>query len=252
MPSDTPPAYNQPGAPPSFAKAQAPSPDQPTTTFGAPPGAPAYGAPGQEPYGQPGYGQPGYGQPGYGQYGYSQSGYGQSGYPAPGYGPQQGDQQGYQPTQQFGGGFGQEQQYAPGYGQPGYGQPSYGAPPGYGQPLGYPQQGYGAPAYGAPAGRKRSKKGLLISLAAVIVVVGVLAIISVAAKVPSSWYPKKLSHTAVERYITTHMHATNVTCNGGSDFTMKTNGASFTCSAAGGQTFKVTITDKKNGVYLVQ
>jgi hypothetical protein len=230
VPGETPSGFGGPSAP-------APTPDQPTTTFGPPPTP--YGAPGQQPFGQPGYGQPGYGQ----------------GYAAP---PQ--GEQGHQPTQVFGSGFGQEQQYGQqpsgygptGYSQPGYGQPAYGAPSGYGQPPGYPQQpGYGVPSYGQPPEAKKSKKGLLISLVAVIVIVGVLAIVSVAAKVPSSWYPKKLSHTAVENYIHNNLNASNVRCNGGSDFTMKNKGDSFTCTAAGGKTFKVTITNT-DGHYLVQ
>jgi hypothetical protein len=218
------------GAPGTFGQASAPSPDQPTTTFGPPP---TYGAPPQPTYGQqPQPAPPSYGSPGYGQ-------------------------SGYQPTQVFGSGFGQEP-YAqpaqpPGYGQPTYGQPTYGAPPGaYGQP-GYAQQpGYGAPAYGQPPAAKRSKKPLIISLVSLIVIAGILVIVSVVAKVPASLYPKKLSHTAVEKYITQNLGASNVECNGGKDFTMKNNGDTFTCSADGGQTFTVTIEDKNDGHYLVQ
>jgi hypothetical protein len=81
---------------------------------------------------------------------------------------------------------------APGYGQPGYGQPvqpgqpGYGQPvqpgygqPGYGQPGGYPPAGqYGvAPAYGpTPPSGGRSKTPLIISIVAVLLIGGVLAV----------------------------------------------------------------------------
>ncbi|HKC28208.1 MAG TPA: hypothetical protein VKB75_09370, partial [Jatrophihabitans sp.] len=61
-----------------------------------------------------------------------------------------------------------------------------------------------------------------------------------------------LSHTAVENYIASHLNASQVQCNGGNDFTMKHSGDTFTCTAAGGKSFKVTIENKKNGSYLVQ
>jgi hypothetical protein len=63
---------------------------------------------------------------------------------------------------------------------------------------------------------------------------------------------KKLSHTAVQNYIEKTLGASNVQCNGGKDFTMKNNGDSFTCTAAGGKTYKVTIENKDDGKYLVQ
>ncbi len=81
-------------------------------------------------------------------------------------------------------------------------------------------------------------------------IVAALAIGSVLTKKPASWYPKKLSHTAVERYITNTLSATNVKCNGGKDFTLKKAGDTFTCSAAEGKTFTVTITNK-DGHYTV-
>jgi hypothetical protein len=275
-------------APMSFEKSEAdpvvqapaPTPDQPTTTFGPPadqattaypPAAPGYGTPGQAPYGPPGY----------------PSSYG-GGYP-----PATGDQQGYQPTQVFGSGYGQEQygQQPAGYGQPGYPQQGYPpqgyAQPGYGQP-GYGQQGYAQPygqqgyaqqpygqqgyGYGQPTGYtqqpgygqagydqqtetpKKSRKGVTLAIVAVaiIVIAGVLVVGSIAAKVPSSWYTKKLSHTAVENYIANKLHASGVQCNGGKDFEMKHDGDTFTCTAQDGKTFTVTVENKDNGDYLVQ
>jgi hypothetical protein len=206
---------------------------QPTQAFGpgfgqdqpAPPGAAGYPSGfGQQQYGQPGYAQGGYGQPGYGQPGYGQPQYGQ---------PQYGQ-----------GGYGQ-----PGYGQGGYPQPAYGQPgyghPGYGQP-GYGQPGYGQPGYGQPPAKK-SRKGLVLALVA-LVVVAAAAVVVVLLLLNGD---KKLSHTAVENYIETKLGASDVVCNGGSDFTMKSNGSSFTCTAAGGKTFQVTIQDKSDGKYVV-
>ena len=212
----------------SFSKSPDASADQPTTALGGPVPPSPYAGPGASGFGQPGYPQ-GYGQPG--------------------------EPSGYQPTQVFPGGLGQDQ---PQYGQPavgypqGYGQQQYGAPAGYGQPPGYTQQpGYGPPGgYGQPPAKK-SRKGLLISLIALVVVVVALAVVSVVAKVPSSWYPKKLSHTAVENYIEHTLGASNVVCNGGSNFTMKHDNDSFSCSAANGQKFTVTIQNKDNGTYVV-
>ena len=63
---------------------------------------------------------------------------------------------------------------------------------------------------------------------------------------------KKLSHTAVEKYITSKLNATNVNCNNGQDFEMKKNGDSFKCTAASGKTFTVTIKNKDDGHYVVQ
>ncbi|PYC77062.1 hypothetical protein C7C46_20225 [Streptomyces tateyamensis] len=79
-------------------------------------------------------------------------------------------------------GFGQ----APGYGQvppqPGYGQPpAYGQPaaqPGYSYPAGYGQAGYGG--YPPPAPPKKSRKGLWITLGAVVVAIGVAFAVLVA------------------------------------------------------------------------
>jgi hypothetical protein len=65
---------------------------------------------------------------------------------------------------------------------------------------------------------------------------------------------KKLSHTAVEKFISGNKELgspSGVTCNGGSDFTMKKNGDTFTCTASGGKTFTVTIKDKGDGKYTV-
>ncbi len=63
---------------------------------------------------------------------------------------------------------------------------------------------------------------------------------------------KRLSHSAVEKYITSQFNASDVTCNGGSDFEMKKDGATFTCAANGNQTYTVTINNKDNGAYTVQ
>jgi hypothetical protein len=207
-------------------------------------------------YGQPGYGQPAYGQTEYGQgygQGYGQQGYGQAGYGQPGYGQQGIAQPDYGQQAYAQPGYGQPGIAQPGYGQPGYGQQGYGQPgygqPGYGQP-GYGQPGYGQPGYGAPPAKK-SRMGLVIAAAALVVVVVALGLISFVAKVPASLYPKKLSHTAVEQYIVDNLGATNVKCNGGSDFTMKHDNDSFTCTAAGGKTYTVTIKDKSDGNYVV-
>jgi hypothetical protein len=144
------------------------------------------------------------------------------------------------------------------YGEPPYGQSPYGGT-GYGQHAyaqpGYTQQpGYGADYVQQPPAKK-SKKGLWISLLALVVIVGVLGLISVVAKVPSSLYPKDLSHSAVERYIEGSSqlgNPTDVRCNGGKNFRLKNNGDSFTCTATGGRSFKVTITNKDKGNYVVQ
>ena len=66
---------------------------------------------------------------------------------------------------------------------------------------------------------------------------------------------KKLSHTAVENFITNSAQLgkpTSVTCNGGKDMTMTRNGQSFSCSAGGGKSYTVTIKDKKTGAYQVR
>ncbi|WP_020673495.1 DUF4333 domain-containing protein [Amycolatopsis nigrescens] len=121
---------------------------------------------GQQPYGSPPNPQPGYPQqqPGYGQ----QPQYGQQ----PGY-PQQPPQQpqyGQQP------GYGQPQQ--PQYGQQPGGayppsgpqqQPGYGQQPGQFGPPGYPQQPQ-------PGGEKKSGKGLLIGVVALVVVLAALGV----------------------------------------------------------------------------
>jgi len=148
----------------------------------------AYGQPPQQAYGQPQ--QPAYGQP-------EQPAYGQ-------------------PQQQA---YGEQQAY----GQPQ--QPAYGAPAAYGeqQPYGAPaygQQPYGAPDYGPgpvqPGGPARKKgKGLLYTVIGLLVLIAVLVVVSFVAKIPTSLYPKKLSHSAVEKYVGTNFSASGVTCNGG-------------------------------------
>jgi hypothetical protein len=199
-----------------------------------------YGQPSQAGYGHPSYGQPGSGQPSYGQPSYGQPSYGQPGSGQPSYGqPSYGQPGSSQPS------YGQ-----PSYGQAGYGQPTYGAPGQSGYGTGYTQQpGYGPPGYGQPQPpAKKSRKGLFVSLAALVVVAAVAVVLLLVLTKGD----KKLSHTAVETYITNQLGASDVQCNGGKDYTMKHNGDSFTCSAAGGKSFKVTIANKKDGSYLVQ
>jgi hypothetical protein len=246
------------------------SADQPTTAF-----RPATGG-GPSPYGgyggqsgyaptqqtPPSYGQqpaPGgeYGSPygsGYGPAPYGQSPYGQGGYPQGGGYGQPGPAQGGGYGQ---GGYGQQ----PGYGQPAYGQPQYGEGGGAGA---YGQPAYGAPGYGTgsyPAdyaqepAPKKGHKGVWISLLALLVIVLALFLVSWLAKIPSSLYPKDLSHSAVEKFIegnSTLGKPSNVTCNNGKNFRLKNNGDTFNCSSSDGRTFKVTITDKDNGKYVVQ
>jgi hypothetical protein len=105
----------------------------------------------------------------------------------PPYGAQQYPQPGQQPPPPQGG-YGAPQ--GPGYGQPGpqYGQPpQYGQQPGYGAPgpqygapgqqYGQQQYGYGAPQYGQQP--KKSKKGLIIALVALLVAAGVAVLLFV-------------------------------------------------------------------------
>lgn len=180
----------------------------------------------QQPYGAAaaGYGQQqqtyGQQQQAYGQQPYGQTPQQPYGSPQPTYGQAQ-------PS------YGQGGAYAP---TPAYGQPAYGAPA-------YGQAGYGAPGY-PPAGAQPGKRGhgLLYSLLALVVLIAVLAVISVVAKVPAGLYPKKLSHSAVEKYVGTTFGVSGVNCNGGSDFTIK-NGNTFTCTAAQGVTFTVKLTN---------
>lgn len=249
-----PTAYGQPGSEqPGYQSPYAP-PDYGQSGYGQAYGvggsaasgyAAGYGqAPGAESgYAQPGHAQPGYGQSGYGQSGYGQSGYGQSGYGQPGYG-----QSGYGQS-----GYGQPGYSPAAYGQAGYGQPGYGQT-GYGQ-TGYGQPGYGPPGYPpavGPAGAagptepKKNRHGLLWSLAAVVVIIAVLVVLSVTLKVPSSLYPEKLSHTAVESFIEDHYGASDVTCNDGKDVPIE-KGKTFTCTGADNARFTVTLTDDEGG-----
>jgi len=92
-------------------------------------------------------------------------------------------------------------------------------------------------------------------LAALVVIVGALALVSVLAKVPSSWYPRKLSHSAVEKYIDGNSKLgspTDVKCNDGKDFTLKNDGDKFQCTASAGKSFTVTITDAGKADYQVK
>ena len=241
--------------------AATPDAGQHTAVFPTVPPAPtgqqsAYGQPPQQAYGQPQ--QPAYGQPEQPPYG-APAGYGQQ----QAYGQPQQPAYGEQPA------YGQPQQ--PAYGeQPAYGQPqqpAYGAPAAYGeqQAYGQPQQpAYGAPAYGQqpygapdygpgpvqPGGPARKKgKGLLYTVIGLLVLIAVLVVVSFVAKIPTSLYPKKLSHSAVEKYVGTNFSASGVTCNGGKDYTIK-KGKTFTCTADQSSTFTVTLTNN-DGKYVV-
>ena len=215
QPPQQPPAY---GAPPQYGQPQ--PPQQPQPQYGQPPA-----------YGQPGYGQQ---QP---QYGQPQPQYGQ---PQPQYGQPQPPQQPYgQPPA-----YGQPQYAQPQYAQPGvdpYGQPAYGS--GYDEPGAYVTQSQAAE-------RKGGRRGLMYTLLALVVIIAALAAVSAIAKVPSSLYPKKLNHSAVERYIQSQYSAGNVTCNNGSNVTLKKDKV-FTCTADQNRTFTVTITSS-DGDYEVQ
>ncbi|MGI8680102.1 MAG: DUF4333 domain-containing protein [Jatrophihabitans sp.] len=195
-----------------------------------------YGTPQQGDGGQGGYEQQGYGQQGYGQQGYGRHGaradqatqtYGQPGYGnAPSYGA---GEQPYGGQPSYPGGAGS-------YGQSGYGSQGYTQQPGY-------DQGY------QPQPARKSRKGLWIALVGLVVVLAVAAVLVFVVFQPFG--NKKLSHTAVEKYITSNLKATNVKCNGGNDFEMKKNGDSFTCTSSGGGTFTVTIKNKDDGRYVV-
>jgi hypothetical protein len=75
-----------------------------------------------------------------------------------------------------------------------------------------------------------------------VVLIVVLVLVSILAKVPASLYPKKLSHTAVEKYIARSFTASEVKCNDGKNFKIKKN-ASFICTAAQGESFTVKLTN---------
>jgi hypothetical protein len=234
------PAESSSGQAPGYGAAASP---YGTQAYGQPPqptyGAPAYGQQ-QQSYGQPpsygqqqqSYGQPGYGQPAaYGQPGYGQpAAYGQS------------DNTGQQPT------YGQQSYGQQSYGQspPAYGAPAYGQQQqSYGQsPSAYATPGYGQQPYGAPP--KKKGKGLLYSIIGLVVVIAVLVVVGFVAKVPASLFPKKLSHSAVEKYITSNFSATGVNCNGGKDFKIK-SGDTFTCTADQNSTFIVKLTNNDGG-----
>lgn len=222
--------------PPGYASPSgyrpAPSPYPPAA------GQAGYGQPGQPDYAQPGYGQPGYGQQQYGEHQQGQQAYGQQQY-----GEHQRAQQGY-------GQYGQQ-----GYGQQ-YGEQQYGRQ-GYGQQYGeqqYGQQGYGQQSpYAAEQGTDRPPKkgkGLLLSTIGVGVLV-IAALLIVLLWKPGYLVTKSLSHSAVERYITTQFSASNVTCNGGSNITI-TKGKTFTCTGANGATFTVKLTDGSGGYQVSQ
>ena len=65
--------------------------------------------------------------------------------------------------------------------------------------------------------------------------------------VKPSWLVKKdLKHTAVEGYITQQFAVTGVNCNNGSNIEVK-KGKTFTCTASGGKSFTVTMTNDDGG-----
>ena len=141
--------------------------------------------------------------------------------------------------------YGQQAYGQPQYGQQAYGQPQYGTP-GYGQP-GY-GAGYPSSYQPAPPERK-SRRGLWLGLLALIVVVAVALVLVFVVIKPFG--NKKLSHTAVEHFIEQHLGASHVVCNGGKDFPMTADNATFTCTAGSGQRFTVTIDNKNTGAYTV-
>ncbi len=262
-PAQWPPQYGQPGyQPPANPEPGAPQPP----AYGQQPG---YGQ--QPPYGQPAtYGQPaadpgqGYGQPGYGQPAYGQPTYGQpTGQPS-GAQPAYGQPSTYGSAPGYGG--------APSYEQPVYGQPAgptYGAPdpaygqpggygqqPGYAQPAGYGQQGgFGQPAYGqqptATPPAKKSGKGLMIGIGAVVLVLAIAAVVLFL--YPGVLNKKVFDHTKVEAGVTNILTAappagygttgvSAVSCP--SDQAVKIN-ATFNCTATiNGAPKTVTITVK--------
>lgn len=67
------------------------------------------------------------------------------------------------------------------------------------------------------------------------------------------FHAKMLSHVAVERYIAVQLH-TPVTCNGGRDFPLTRNGATFQCKGDGltSVRYTVTITNWRDGMYLIK
>lgn len=234
------PQYGQPGyQPPTGQQSGA----QPGVYGQQPPQQPQYPAPAydpQAPYGQPGYGQqPSYGQPSYGSApggaGYG-GGYDQPGYGQPGYG---------QPTS------------APSYGglEAPYGQSGYGQPGGFGQPVYGQPGGFGPPAsYGSsasPAPPKKSNRGLMIGVAALVAVLAIAAVVLFL--YPGVLNKKVFDHTKVEAGVTKILTdappngygqtgVTGTSCP--SDQTVKT-GATFTCTATvGGNQKQITVTVK--------
>jgi len=172
------PPYGQPGTPASSGQDSSAQP-----ASGQQSGYPSQGYDQtasyeqQPPYGQPSYGQPSYGQPSGAQPTYgqpAQSGYGQpAAYGAGGYDqPSYGQQAGYGAQEPS---YGQSAGYAqPGYGQPAYGQPAYGQPA-YGQPAYGQQGGFGQPA--SPVSPKKSNKGLMIGVSALVAVLAIAALV---------------------------------------------------------------------------
>lgn len=133
-------------------------------------------------YAQNGYGQGGYGQNGYGQGGYDPNGYGQNGYDLNGYGQGGYGQNGYDPN---------------GYGQNGYDPNGY-DPNGYSQG-GYDANGYGQGSYsgeeiygggGAPAPKEPKRSSFKYLVAALLSLIGILAIVLVVLVMRGAGEPK--------------------------------------------------------------
>jgi hypothetical protein len=83
---------------------------------------------------------------------------------------------------------------------------------------------------------------------------GALALAAIAVVVlfgsPGVLVTTKLSHTAVESYIEQNLGAAGVVCNDGHDIPIR-QGETFSCTAAGGAAFTVTITRRDGAHYTV-
>ena len=204
------------------------------TQYGAPqsyPGAPQYPQPGQE------SGQP-------------------SGQQPTQYGPT--EQVAHQPTQ-----FGQPGQYQP----PQYGQQypptdAYGQPSPYGPPGA--QYGEAPPAFGQPEAKKGSRKSLaiLLSIAGVLAVIVVAVVLVLGFWKPGFFVTTKLdvnkAQQGVQQILTDQTNgygvkkADDVKCNNGQNPTVR-KGDTFTCDVSiDGQHKQVTVTfQDNNGTYEV-
>jgi hypothetical protein len=98
----------------------------------------------------------------------------------------------------------------------------------------------------------RTKRRAWLGAGTAVGVAGLIALIVILTTRDSGGSARVLSHTAVERYIESNLGAHRVICNGGADVEMTADGQTFTCTAAGSQTFRVTIANKDTGSYLVR